>query len=166
VAVALAVAVELRISRAAEKLDVAQPAVSEQIRKLERGLGVAPPDRTRRRIALTEARRRRGLRRTRDAEPSLRLTFEAIELRQETAFVSAAGPTASASNVRRAVSVRTVVTLTDLRVANLAGAIDEVHGRPAPVSVRVASDEVVVQSSGIPEPALAHGTVDRGGRMG
>jgi hypothetical protein len=40
----------------------------------------------------------------------------------------------------------TVVTLADLRVANLAGAIDEVHGRPVPVSVCVPSDEVVVQS--------------------
>jgi len=49
------VAEELHISRAAEKLDVAQPAVSEQIRKLERDLGVELLDRTRRRIALTDA---------------------------------------------------------------------------------------------------------------
>ena len=33
-----------------------------------------------------------------------------------------------------------VVTLTDRRVANLAGAIDEVHGRPVPVSVCVPSE--------------------------
>ena len=54
----------------------------------------------------------------------------------------------------------TVVTLTDLRVANLAGAIDEVHGRPIPVPVRVPSDEVVVQSDGILELVLPHGTLD------
>src|SRR5204863_2714661 len=54
----------------------------------------------------------------------------------------------------------TVVTLTDLGVANVAGAIDEVHGRPVPVSVRVPSDEVVVQSDGILEPMLPHGTLD------
>jgi hypothetical protein len=54
----------------------------------------------------------------------------------------------------------TVVTLTDLRVANLAGAIDEVHGRPVPVSVRVPSDEVVVQSDGLLELVLPHGTLD------
>jgi DNA-binding transcriptional LysR family regulator len=51
----VAVAEELHISRAAEKLHVAQPAVSEQIRKLERDLGVELLDRTRRRIALTDA---------------------------------------------------------------------------------------------------------------
>jgi DNA-binding transcriptional LysR family regulator len=51
----VAVAEELHVSRAAEKLHVAQPAVSEQIRKLERDLGVELLDRTRRRIALTDA---------------------------------------------------------------------------------------------------------------
>ena len=51
----MAVAEELHVSRAAEKLHVAQPAVSEQIRKLERDLGVELLDRTRRRIALTNA---------------------------------------------------------------------------------------------------------------
>jgi DNA-binding transcriptional LysR family regulator len=51
----VAVAEELHISRAAERLHVAQPAVSEQIRKLERDVGVELLDRTRRRIALTDA---------------------------------------------------------------------------------------------------------------
>ena len=51
----MAVAEELHVSRAAEKLHVAQPAVSEQIRKLERDLGVELLDRTRQRIALTDA---------------------------------------------------------------------------------------------------------------
>ena len=51
----MAVAEELHITRAAERLHVAQPAVSEQIRKLERDLGVELLDRTRRRIALTDA---------------------------------------------------------------------------------------------------------------
>src|SRR5918992_1577787 len=51
----VAVGEELNISRAAERLHVAQPAVSEQIRKLERDLDVQLLDRTRRRIALTDA---------------------------------------------------------------------------------------------------------------
>ena len=92
-------------------------------------------------------------------KPMPLLRFEAIELRQDAAPVSAAGPTASASNVRMRFST-TVVALTDLRVTNLAGAIDEIHGRPVPVSVRVPSDEVVVQSDGILEPVLPHGALD------
>ena len=53
-----------------------------------------------------------------------------------------------------------VVALADLRVADLTGAIDEVDRRPVPVSVCVPSDEVVVQSDGIFEPLLPHGTLD------
>jgi DNA-binding transcriptional LysR family regulator len=67
----VAVAEALHISRAAEKLHVAQPAVSEQIRKLERDLGVELLDRTRRadredaqqaRLAARSAQEREGSR--------------------------------------------------------------------------------------------------------
>src|SRR5918996_810214 len=54
----------------------------------------------------------------------------------------------------------TVVPVADLCVANLPGAIDEVHRRPVPVSVCVPSDEFVVQSDRILEPVLPHGTLD------
>jgi DNA-binding transcriptional LysR family regulator len=77
----VAVAEELHFRRAAERLHVAQPAVSEQIRKLEQELGVRLFDRTQRSVALTPS----GVAMLREARLVLRRAESAVQAATEAA---------------------------------------------------------------------------------
>jgi DNA-binding transcriptional LysR family regulator len=74
----VAVAEELHFRRAAERLHVAQPAVSEQIRKLEAEVGVQLLERTQRSVALTPA----GLAMLEEARRVLRQAAIAVQAAQ------------------------------------------------------------------------------------
>jgi len=94
----VAVAEELHFRRAAERLHVAQPAVSEQIRKLEAELGVQLLHRTQRSVVLTEAGAvlledaRRILRQTDAAQRATRRARDGILSRLRIGYVPDALP--------------------------------------------------------------------------
>src|SRR3954464_2514453 len=100
----VAVAEELHFRRAGERLYVAQPAVSEQIRKLEAELGVRLFDRTHRSVHLTEpgkallAEARRVLRLAEAAQHAARNASERMRDRLRIGYV----PDALPSSVPRA----------------------------------------------------------------
>jgi DNA-binding transcriptional LysR family regulator len=77
----LAVAEELHFSRAAERLQIAQPALSQQIRKLEVEIGVALFHRTKRLVELTAA----GQAMVRPARQALAEASAAVEAAQRAA---------------------------------------------------------------------------------
>jgi DNA-binding transcriptional LysR family regulator len=78
-----AVAEELSFGRAAQRLHIVQPAVSQQIRRLERELGVQLFDRTSRQVRLTAAGER--------LLPDARAVLQATERTQQVAAGVAAG---------------------------------------------------------------------------
>jgi DNA-binding transcriptional LysR family regulator len=94
----VAVAEELHFRRAAERLYVAQPAVSEQVRKLEAELGVRLFDRTHRSVHLTHAGRallveaRRVLRQADVAQLAARNAHESAGARLRIGYVPVALP--------------------------------------------------------------------------
>jgi DNA-binding transcriptional LysR family regulator len=96
----VAVAEELHFRRAAERLHVAQPAVSEQVRKLEQELGVTLFERTNRSVQLTEpgaallGDARRVLRLADAAQQSARGAHERGTVRLRVGYVAAALPAA------------------------------------------------------------------------
>jgi DNA-binding transcriptional LysR family regulator len=96
----VAVAEELHFRRAAERLHVAQPAVSEQVRKLELDLGVQLFERTHRSVSLTDAgvalleEARRVLRQTEVARQAARGATERAAMRLRVGYLPDALPSA------------------------------------------------------------------------
>jgi DNA-binding transcriptional LysR family regulator len=95
----VAVAEELHFRRAAERLHVAQPAVSEQVRKLEEELGVRLFDRNQRRVELTDAgaamldEARQVLRQAQSAQRAARNARDRATLRLRIGYVPDSVPT-------------------------------------------------------------------------
>ena len=111
----VAVAEELHFRRAAQHLHIAQPAVSEQVRKLELDLGVQLFERTHRSVALTAAgaalldEARRVLRQTEVAREAARAATEHAGMRLRIGYLPDALPAAVPRALRRlAASLPTV----------------------------------------------------------
>ena len=144
----VAVAEELHFRRAAQHLHIAQPAVSEQVRKLELDLGVQLFERTHRSVALTAAgvalldEARRVLRQTEVAREAARAATERAAMRLRIGYLPDALPAAVPRALRRlAVSLPAVQIelesappwrlVDDLRRGRLDAAITSL---PAPTS--------------------------------
>jgi DNA-binding transcriptional LysR family regulator len=143
----VAVAEELHFRRAAERLHVAQPAVSEQIRKLEQELGVRLFDRNQRRVALTDAgaallqEARHVLRQAQHAQQAARCARDASAARLRVGYVADALPSV-VPRALRSIASGTPAIQTSLETGPAVGLLEAVRdGRldaaivclPAPV---------------------------------
>jgi DNA-binding transcriptional LysR family regulator len=90
----VAVAEELHFGRAAERLHIAQPSLSQQVRRLEQQLGVTLLDRSSRRVELTDAGRAllsEGRRLLAHSERTTRLVRSVSAERMSVGFYGSAG---------------------------------------------------------------------------
>jgi DNA-binding transcriptional LysR family regulator len=157
----VAVAEELHFRRAAERLYVAQPAVSEQIRKLEAELGVRLFDRNHRSVSLTHAgavllvEARRVLRQAEIAQLAARNAHDSADSRLRIGYVPDALPACVPRALQQLASVapRVDVSLETGATHQLIQSVRDqrldavVVGLPAPVKdLRVTSlgDETLV----------------------
>jgi len=136
----VAVAEDLHFRRAAERLHVAQPAVSEQIRKLETELGVRLFDRTPRSVRLTEAgavmleEARRVLRQAEMAALAARNAGAQAQLPLRIGYVADALPAIVPRTLRHLVAAAPAVQMR-LETGAASRLIDEVRGGGLDVAV-------------------------------
>ena len=130
----VAVAEDLHFRRAAERLHVAQPAVSEQVRKLELDLGVRLFERTHRSVALTDAglafldEARRVLRQTDVARQAARGATERAAMRLRIGYLPEALPAAVPRALRQLTASLPAVQV-DLESAPAWRLVDDVRRR-------------------------------------
>jgi DNA-binding transcriptional LysR family regulator len=128
----VAVAEELHFRRAAERLHVAQPAVSEQIRKLESELGVQLFNRTQRSVCLTHSGQamlgeaRRVLRQAEVAQMAARNAADEAKSRLRVGYLSDSLP-ATVSRAMRMLTASAPAVQVDLETGPALGLIEAVR---------------------------------------
>jgi DNA-binding transcriptional LysR family regulator len=136
----VAVAEELHFRRAAERLHVAQPAVSEQVRKLEAELGVQLFERTPRSVLLTDAgvalleEARRVLRQAEVARQAARDAVERATMRLRIGYLPDALPTAVPRAIRHIATSLPAVQV-DLQTAPALRLVDDVRAGRLDVAI-------------------------------
>jgi DNA-binding transcriptional LysR family regulator len=142
----VAVAEELHFRRAAERLHVAQPAVSEQIRKLEAELGVQLFNRTQRSVSLTPSGQamlgeaRRVLRQAEVAQMAARNAADEAKSRLRIGYLCDSLPT-NVGRAMRMLSVSAPLVEVALETGPALGLIDAVR-----------SDQLDAAVVGLPAP--------------
>jgi DNA-binding transcriptional LysR family regulator len=142
----VAVAEELHFRRAAERLHVAQPAVSEQIRKLEVELGVQLFDRTQRSVSLTPSGQamlgeaRRVLRQAEVAQMAARSAADEAKSRLRIGYLCDSLPT-NVGRAMRMLSASAPLVEVALETGPALGLIDAVR-----------SDQLDAAVVGVPAP--------------
>jgi DNA-binding transcriptional LysR family regulator len=128
----VAVAEDLHFRRAAERLHVAQPAVSEQVRKLEQELGVRLFDRSQRCVSLTAAgsallvEARSILRHADVAQQAARTAAQQATMRMRIGYMPEALP-ASVPRALRHLTAGSPAVEVDLSTGSTARLIDDVR---------------------------------------
>jgi DNA-binding transcriptional LysR family regulator len=129
----VAVAEDLHFRRAAERLHVAQPAISEQVRKLEQELGVRLFDRTQRSVTLTPAgaallvEARHVLRHADVAQQAARTAAQQATMRMRVGYLPDALPTSVPRALRQLAAASPAVEV-DLTTGPAARLVDDVRG--------------------------------------